>query len=409
MLRPLGFAIGLRYGLARRSFVAQVSALSVFGLALSTGVLLLVLSVINGFERELTQRILGIVPHLNVRARIPVAERAEDRAALESIAGVRGAASIVQGAVLIATAGEVRSVALNGIRGSEYAGLSRLDEFLSPGALERLQQTPFGLILGAALAREIGVEPGGRVTLIVPEGTVSPFGLHPRQRRFEVVGILDSASELDRGNAYTDIESAARLFRLGGAIHGYQLWLDDLFAAESTGRAAQAAVGTEFFASSWMRTHGTLYQAIGLQKVTMFVLLSLLVAVAAFNLVSTLVMVVNQRRADVAVLRTLGSSSGVVMLAFLTLGLVIGLLGVALGIALGIGLGALLRDGVQVLDSLLHLELLNQYFVTELPVELRLADIWLVGGTALAMCLVAALYPAWRAARLLPTAVLKYE
>lgn len=411
MFRPLGVNIGLRYGFSRRSFIAHVSGLAIFGLALSTAVLILVLSVVNGFERELQDRLFGIMPHVTLRAREQAPEQTDQLQALARLPGVIGVASYLQGPVLLAHGESVHGAMLTGIDPKTYTAVSDLARYVDePGkTLERLAETRYGVVLGVALAKKLGLKVGGQVAVVLPEGSVSPLGLHPRQRRFEVVGLLTTSSELDQTAVYTFKRSAQKLFRAADSIHGYQLRLDDLFAAERTGRAASAVLGSGFFATSWMRTHGSLYNAIGLQKLTMFVLLSFLVGVAAFNLVSTLVMVVNERRADVAVLRTLGTSTSVVMVAFVTLGLVIGLLGVVLGVLAGVGLGLLLENGFKWLSETLELNLLSQYFVNYLPVDTRWSDVLWVSAIALALCFLSALYPAWRAARLLPTRILKYE
>ena len=409
MFRPLGVNIGLRYGFSHRSFIAQVSSLAIFGLALSTAVLIIVLSVVNGFERELQARLFGIMPHVTLRARVQQSEDESQLATLRNLPGVAGAASFLQGPVLLANNTNVRGALLTGIDPEGYADVSQLHDFVEPGDMKRLAESRFGLLLGKGLAAELGVAVGGQVTVVLPEGSVSPLGVHPRQRRFEVIGLINSSSEFDNSAAFTYTRSAQKMFRAANDIHGYQLRLHELFAAEEVGRAANIALGTGYFSTSWIRTHGTLYQAIELQKLTMFVLLSFLVAVAAFNLVSTLVMVVNERRADVAVLRTLGTSTSVVMIAFITLGLVIGLLGVLLGVIAGVALGALLETGFKCLTETFELNLLSQYFVNYLPVDTRASDVVIVSAIALFLCFLSAIYPAWRASRLLPTRILKYE
>ena len=409
VFRPLGINIGIRYAFSKRSFIAYVSSLAIFGLALSTAVLLVVLSVVNGFERELQNRILGILPHVTLRARehTPFAEA--DRQALMDTPGVVGAAPYLRGPALLSNNDEVRGALLSGIDPATYTTVSALSQHVTPGALDKLALGGFDLVLGSGLAEQLSIELGDELTLVMPQGTVSPLGLHPRQRRFAVVGILHSASEIDQSAAFTGLAAAGRMFATGTGIHGYQLRLADLFSADLVARAALAATDRRFHATTWIQTHGNLYRAIGLQKTTMFVLLSFLVGVAAFNLISTLVMVVNERLSDIAVLRTLGTSTGLIVLSFVTLGLVIGLIGVVLGILGGVGLGLLLEPGMRYLSETLGWNLLGQYFVNYLPVETRLDDITTVAITALALCLISALYPAWRAARLLPTRILKYE
>lgn len=410
VFRPLGINIGIRYAFSKRSFIAYVSSLSIIGLALSTAVLLVVLSVVNGFERELQNRILGILPHVSLRARAHESMSEDDLSALLALEGVEGAAPYLRGPALLSNGQEVRGSLMAGIDPTSYRQVSGLAKYVTPAAaLDALSQGGFELVLGSALAEQLAVSVGDELTVVMPQGTVSPLGVHPRQRRFKVLGILHSASEIDQTAVFTSLLAAQRMFSTGSGIHGYQLRLDDLFTAETAAREAATALGGRFYASTWIRTHGNLYRAIGLQKTTMFVLLSFLVGVAAFNLVSTLVMVVNERLSDIAVLRTLGTSTGLIILSFVTLGLVIGFIGVVLGIVGGVGLGVALEHGMRYVSDELGWNLLSQYFVNYLPVETRWDDIATVAVTALVLCFFSALYPAWRASRLLPTRILKYE
>lgn len=410
VFRPLGINIGIRYAFSKRSFIAYVSSLAIVGLALSTAVLLVVLSVVNGFERELQNRILGILPHVSLRARAHEPLSEVDLSVLQNLPGVAGAAPYLRGAALLSNGQEVRGSLLAGIDPTSYSQVSALAKHIEPReAMDTLAQGRFELVLGSGLAQQLAVEVGDELTVVMPQGTVSPLGVHPRQRRFKVLGILHSKSEIDQTAVFTGMLAAQRMFSTGDGIHGYQLRLDDLFSADFVAREAATVLQGRFYASTWIRTHGNLYRAIGLQKTTMFILLSFLVGVAAFNLVSTLVMVVNERLSDIAVLRTLGTSTGLIILSFVTLGLVIGFIGVALGIVGGVGLGVLLEQGMRYLSEELGWNLLGQYFVNYLPVEIRGSDIAIVAFTALVLCLLSALYPAWRAARLLPTRILKYE
>ena len=239
---------------------------------------------------------------------------------------------------------------------------------------------------------------------------MTPAGLLPRQKRFTLRGILQSRSEIDSRAAYIHISDAQKIFRLGGRIHGYQVKLRDLFAASVVASRGVSALGAErVIARSWMVTHGNLYRAIGMQKATMFVLLSFLVAVAAFNLVSTLVMIVDQRSGDVAILRTLGSNTATLVWAFVMLGIVLGGLGIFLGVLVGVLIASGLPDLYQWVTDMFSLDLLNQYFVSYLPVEIRNNDIVGIVLTALVLCLLSTLYPAWRAAGLRPSEVLAHE
>ncbi|MFU8814109.1 MAG: lipoprotein-releasing ABC transporter permease subunit [Pseudomonadales bacterium] len=402
------FALGGRYAFSRRSTLSFISLVAVSGLALSVAVLVIVVSVINGFERELEQRVFGVLPHLSVYGRSPLLVDPADVDVLAQIPGVEGIAPIIQGAGLAAVSDRVTGVSIAGIDPLQHQQVSAFARHVSAGAV--LEPGAFQVILGAGVARQLAVTAGDTVTLVLPAATVTPAGVFPRQRRFTVTGILHSQSEVDARAAYVHLADAQRLFRLGERIHGYQLKVDDLFTADAVASSAVARLGRDrVMAQSWMRTHGNLYRAIGMQKSTMFVLLSFLVAVAAFNLVSTLVMVVNQRSGDVAILRTLGSGTGTIVGAFVLLGVLLGGLGIAAGAVAGTAIALALPDLYQWVTQLLQLDLMNQYFVTYLPVQVRPTDLTGILVTAMGLCVLSTLYPAWRAATLAPSRVLAHE
>lgn len=401
-------ALGARYAFSRRSTLSFISLVAVSGLALSVAVLVVVVSVINGFERELEDRVLGVLPHVTVYGRSPLPADSAGAGVLADVPGVLGVAGIVQGAGLAAVSDQVTGVVITGIDPQGYQAVSEYRRHLE-GAPD-LEPGAYRAVLGAGVARQLGVAPGDDVTLVLPAGSVTPAGVFPRQKRFRVSGILRSRSEVDARAVYVHRRDAQRLFRLGGHIHGYQLRLDDLFAANAVASSALARLGRDrVVAQTWMRTHGNLYHAIGVQKSTMFVLLSFLVAVAAFNLVSTLVMVVNQRSGDVAILRTLGSGTGTIVGAFVLLGVLLGSAGIAAGAALGAALAMGLPPVYLWITTALELDLMNQYFVTYLPVEVRASDLSGIVLTALGLCVLSTLYPAWRAATLAPSQVLAHE
>lgn len=408
MSGALTLALGGRYAFSRRSTLSFISLVAVSGLALSVAVLVVVVSVINGFERELEERVLGVLPHVTVDGRAPLAPREQDLALLRSIRGVVGVAPIVQGVGLAAVSHRVSGVLITGIEPDAYRAVSDYARHVAGGVA--LEAGAYQVILGAGAARELGVAAGDDVSLVLPAATVTPAGLFPRQKRFRVSGILRSQSEVDARAAYVHLDDARTLFRLGERIHGYQLRVDDLFEADAVAGAAVNRLGRErVTARSWTRSHGNLYHAIGVQKSTMFVLLSFLVAVAAFNLVSTLVMVVNQRSGDIAILRTLGSGTGTLVGAFVLLGVLLGVLGIVLGAAAGTAIALGLPHLYAWITGALELDLMNQYFVSYLPVEVRPDDLTGIVLTALALCVLSTLYPAWRAARVSPSQVLAHE
>ncbi len=408
VISQVAFAVGARYALSRRSSISFISLVAAGGLALSVAVLVIVVSVINGFERELENRVFGLLPHLSFYGRDGLAERNEDRNQLGELPGVSGVAAFVQGVGLAAVSDRVSSVVITGVDPERYRSVSEVFDFVPVET--KLSAGEFGVMLGAGVAQQLGVDVGDKVSLVLPSATVTPAGLFPRQKRFELVAIIHSDSELDTRAAYIHIDDGRRLFRLGERIHGYQLHLDDLFSARELAALGLDRLGRDrVFARTWMRSHGNLYRAIGVQKTTMFVLLSFLVAVAAFNLVSTLVMVVDQRSGDVAILRTLGSDTGTVVTAFVLLGATLGLAGVGIGLLAGSGIALALPGLYSWASATFALDLMNQYFVSYLPVEIRIADLLGIAATALLLCVVSTLYPAWRAAGLKPSEVLAHE
>jgi len=407
---PLAVNIGLRYANSRRSFISFISIVAIAGLVLSVAVLVLVTSVMNGFERELKDRVLGVVPHLTVRGVAPLSDWTADAADVAKVPGVIGVAPFIEGTGLLVANGRSAGVAFNGIDITREVAVSDLANYVSSGRIESLVNGSFGVILGRGVAVHLGVAVGDSVTAVLPDASVSLVGLIPRQKKIKVVGIVDTQSELDQRSAYLALGDAARLFRRGSGVDGLNLRLSNLFDATPIGGAAVSVLGSDrVYAITWMRMHGNLYRAIEFQRAMMFLLLSLLVGVAAFNLVSALIMVVNQRRGDVAVLRTLGGGTRTIVVSFLVLGGVIGVAGVGLGLLLGTGAALLVQDGYKWLEHALGLHLMSQYFISYLPARVELADLVTVAAVALLLSLGSTLYPAYRAARLKPADVLKHE
>lgn len=407
MFRPLAVNIGLRYARARRSFISFVSVLALLGLALSVATLLFVQAVVTGFERELSERILGVVPHLTITAHAPVAHHAAWLDAVRAAHGVVAASAVVEGAGLLASPSAVVGASLVGVQPAEYGQVSRLFEFTEG---EPLVAGAFGVALGARAAERLGVGVGDALFVVLPQATVTPLGVFPRQKRLRVAALVDTGSQLDHHGAYLHRDDAAKLFRIGAAVHGFHARAADPLRIGETRRAVLRALGPHRLrAHSWFETLGDLPTAIGVTRNMLFLLLSLLVAVAAFNLVSSLVMVVTERQGDVAMLRTIGARTGLIVAAFVVLGAVIAALGIGLGIAGGFALGALAEAGFPWLERVLGTRLMGEYLVDALPMRFAAADIGRVVATALALCLAATVFPAWRAARLRPAQVLAHE
>ena len=330
----LALRIGLRYARSRRSFISFVSGLSLAGLALSVAILVFVQAVVAGFEREMNERVLGIVPHVTASGRVPVQDAEATLAVIRAVAGVAGASPVVEGAALLATPERTAGVALTGIDPAGYGAVSRLFEFVDGGAL---QAGSFHILVGAQIAERLAVVVGDDVAVVLPEATVTPLGAFARQKRFRVAGIVDTGSQLDRLAAYVHRRDAAQLFRLGRAVHGFHVRGEDALRAGEMRRDIVAQVGAHRFrVSTWFRSFGNLYAAIEVTRGMLFLLLSLLVAVAAFKLDFELVMIVNQRRGDIAMLQTIGAPARLPIGAFLVLGAAIAAAGVLLGLGAGV-------------------------------------------------------------------------
>ncbi len=403
-------AVAWRYGASRHGATSSVSVAAVAGLALSICVLIVVVSVINGFERELKTRVLGVVPHVSVFQRAGMPPHPTAQETLRAQPGISGAAAFVQQPALLAAGERVAGVGVYGVQPDAYAAVSDIFRYQVSGAFERLAERSYGVVLGARLAQRLGVGVGDAVSIVMPTATVSPVGLLPRQRRFEVVALVDSQSESDGRSVYVHIGDAQRLFRMGERISGYQLRLTDLFDIDAAYRAVDAAfLEGGMIVRPWTRVHGNLLQAILTQKLTMFVLLSFLVGVAAFNLISGLVMVVDQRSADVAVLRTLGSRTPKIVGIFVVLGVLLGAVGVVLGAVSGVSLAWSLPGLYTWLSEWLQADLMTEYFIGYLPVDVRRGDVGAIVLVSAVLTVLATLFPAWRAARLRPARVLAHE
>ena len=411
--------MALRFALSPLGSLSYVSKLAFIGLIVSTGVLLLVISVVNGFDRELRQRVLAVNPHFTVSA--PSGFRG-DVSSFENLPsnGIASAVAVVQSTVILAAEQNLVTASLVGVDAEAYAQVSDVGQFLlqaqsgqvpssSPPILQPVHKTGFGMVIGRTLAKKLGVTVGDAVVVMLTQPTISVLGAVPRQKRFVVVGVFDSASQLDNRGAFISLSNAQRLLQLGNrtnAIHGRLVELFD-FAQARTYLLAQFSEPVSI--RSWMSTYGNLYQAIAVQKTTLFALFSLLIGVAAFNLVSSLMMLVEHHRGDIAILRSMGATSRQIVGLFCGLGLLLGLGGIVIGLCLGSGLAFLLEALFPALQSLLGAELMTQYFISYLPVEVRWADVGTIFVGALSLSFVASVYPAWRAAKLLPSRVLAYE
>ncbi|MGB0134015.1 lipoprotein-releasing ABC transporter permease subunit [Dokdonella sp.] len=413
MFRPLEFFIGLRYTRAKRRnhFISFISLVSIMGIAVGVTALITVISVMNGFDHELKSRILGMVAHATVEG---VGESVRDwpealkRA--EANPDVLGAAPYVEREAMLQ--GErVSGSIVRGVLPEYEPRVSEIDRKMVEGALSDLVPGEFKILLGRELAMKLGVEVGDYATVITPEVSTSPVGVQPRFKRFMVSGIFEiGMQEYDGALAVVHMQDAETLYRLNGPT-GIRLRLDDMFRAYAVARDISGQLGQSYRVTDWMQGHSNFFKAIAMEKKVMFLILSLIVAVAAFNLVSTLVMLVTDKQADIAILRTLGQSPGSIMGVFMVQGVLVGTLGIVLGVGFGVMLSLNLSALVRWVEETFGVSFLSAdvYYISELPSELQWNDVGWITVTAFLFCILATLYPAWRAARIDPAAALRYE
>ncbi|MFL6968935.1 lipoprotein-releasing ABC transporter permease subunit [Pseudomonas alvandae] len=416
MFRPLFVFIGTRYTRAKRRnhFVSFISLTSIIGLALGVVVMIVVLSVMNGFDHEMRTRVLGMVPHATLETGEAISDWPSLAAKVKQNPQVLAVAPFTQMQGLLTNDGKVSKVLLNGIDPALERQVSIIDNFMKQGKLDDLAPGDFGIVIGDKAAAKLGVAIGDKLTFVAPEVTVTPGGMFPRMKRFTVVGIFHvGAGELDGYLGVTNLQDLARLHRWKpDQVQGLRLKFDDLFQAPRVAwNIAQQLGEDRYYARDWTRTHGNLYQAIRMEKAMIGLLLLLIVAVAAFNIISTLVMVVNDKKGDIAILRTLGATPGQIMRIFMVQGTVIGVIGTFVGALVGMFAALNVSAAIAGLETLIGHKFLNAdvYFIDYLPSQLQANDVLMVCGAALVLSFLATLYPAWRAARTQPAEALRYE
>ncbi|MFT4530356.1 MAG: lipoprotein-releasing system permease protein [Thalassolituus oleivorans] len=405
--------IGLRYLSAKRRnhFISFISLSSMIGMTLGVAVLILVLSVMNGFDHELRERILGMVPHAVLYERGGVQDWQVLATRVEGFPGVAAAAPLTRLQGMLGYGGRVQGVMITGIDPAVEARVSILPDHITDGTLESLQPGSYGVVLGELLAQHLNVIVGDKITLMLPEATLSPAGVLPRIKRLTVTGIFSVGAELDASLAVINLEDARRLGRLDSQAQALRIRFNNLFDAPQGVWEIVNELDGYFSASDWTRTHGNLFQAIKLEKTMIGLLLLIIVAVAAFNIISTLVMVVTDKQADIAILRTMGAKPSTIMGIFMVQGLSIGIVGVVLGTILGI-IGALtIADIVAWVEHAFNFQILSAevYFISYLPSQLQWLDVAIVTSASLLLSFFATLYPSYRASRVQPAEALRYE
>ena len=407
--------VGLRYTRARRRnrFISINSLVSMIGIAVGVWALIVVLSVMNGFQKEVRERILGVASHVQISA---VGNRLTDWQSIAKLAAqhprVLATAPFVQAQAMLSAGQAVRGALVRGIVPGEEEKVADFGQYMRLGTLDALKPGEFGVILGADLARALMVLPGDKVAFIAPQGLVTPAGVIPRLKQFTLVGIFEAGiADADAALALVHIQDAQTLYQLGDNVTGVRLKLDDLFAARTVARELLAKLPQDTYAQDWTRTHANFFRAVEIEKRMMFIILTLIVLVAAINIISTLVVAVKDKQADIAILRTLGARPGSVMQIFIVQGMIIGVIGVLVGMLAGVVTALNIDVIVPAIESMLGFKFLSKdvYMIPELPSDLQAADVIAITLMAFALSFVATLYLSWSAARVNPADALRYE
>lgn len=415
MFKPLELFIGLRYTRARKRsrFISFISLTSMLGIALGVTALITVLSVMNGFEDQLRERILGMASHVTVtETRDGLRDWNQLGEQFQKIDGLLGWAPFVNGEVMLSANQRVSGSLMRGILPDEEPKVSDIGQNMLVGQLDVLKAGEFGIILGSELAQYLGLTVGEKVTVITPQVTPTPAGIVPRLKRFTVTGVFEVGMyEYDRNMAIVHLQDASKLMRLNGAASGVRLKLDDMFRAPWVTRDLIRTLTPNYRIGDWTLQHSNFFKAIKTEKRVMFIILMLIVAVAAFNIVSTLVMVVTDKRSEIAILRTQGLTPSRVMGVFMVQGTVIGLIGTLLGVIGGISLALNVETLVPAIEQMFGVQFLpaDVYYISDLPSKLDMNDVWQIASFSFLLSLVSTFYPAWQASRLNPAEALRYE
>lgn len=415
---PYEVVVGLRYfrarrGSSRNGFVSFIAAVSMLGIALGVAALIVVISVMNGFQQELRNRILSVASHIEVRG---INGGLSDWKSVGRLAQtdphVRGVAPFVAGQAMLSASGVNRGALVRGIDPALEDTVAEIGSHMRAGSLTDLKPGEFGIVLGGELARALGVRLGDTVVVITPQGTVTPAGTLPRVKSFRLVGVFEIGMyEFDSGLALIDLADAQKLYRMDDTVSGVRLKLDDMFAAPAVARQLFRTLPADTELRDWTQDHANFFRAVAIEKRVMFIILTLIVAVAAFNIVSAQVMVVTDKQADIAILRTQGASPASIMTIFVIQGALVGIIGTLIGVVGGILLALNIDTVVPFIERTLSIQFLDKsvYYISELPSDLQRGDITLIAVIALGLALLATLYPSWRAAKVNPAEALRYE
>ncbi|WP_419820644.1 lipoprotein-releasing ABC transporter permease subunit [Acinetobacter sp.] len=411
MFKPISLYIGLRYTRARRSnhFISFIALVSMIGLTLGVAVLITVLSVMNGFDRELKNRVLGMIPQATVSSTQILTDWPVLAKKIEQHKHVTGVAPFTQLQGMLTAQGQVAGIMVTGIEPQYEKKVSIIQNHMVEGSIDQLKKGEYGIVLGKQMTDALGLGLNDNVTLVLPEATPSPAGVVPRFKRFKIVGIFSIGAEVDSSLGYIALNDASTLLRLPDGAQGVRMKLDDIFQAPQVANEIVRELPNGFYASDWTYTHGNLFSAIQMEKAMVSLLLFLIVLVAAFNIVSSLVMVVTDKKSDIAILRTLGASPATITRIFMVQGTVIGVVGTVAGAILGIISALGISHFIGWLNTAFGLHLFDAYFINYLPSYLRWQDVVVIVSLSLGLSFIATIYPALRAAKIQPAEALRYE
>ena len=417
MSLPFELFIGLRYTRAKRRnhFISFISMTSMVGIALGVAALIVVLSVMNGFQHELRSRILGVASHLQISGANNALSDWQNVA--EFVRGqpeVQASAPYIMAQGMLSFGQAVQGTIVRGVLPEQEDKVAEIGQHIRAGSFDALKPGGFGIVLGADLALALGVGIGDKVVVMAPQGQFTPTGMVPRLKQFRVVGIFQVGMyEYDSALALIHLQDASTLYRMGDKVSGLRLKLDDLYRAPQVSRDLGLKLGPQgaYYISDWTEQHANFFRAVQMEKRVMFVILTLIVAVAAFNIVSTLVMAVTDKRADIAILRTLGASPHSIMRIFIVQGALIGVIGTVMGVAGGVLLALNIETVVPLIEQVFGIQFLAKdvYYISDLPSELQWSDVTVITSMSLVLSLLATLYPSWRAAKTNPAEALRYE